>query len=299
MGVVKLADYRHNPVQPQEATSMGYVSIHRQFMDSRLYKDSQAVHLWLHLILKANHDEATVNTDIGPVTVGRGQMITGRPTLVSETFIPDNKVRSLLRTFESKGMLNISSMGKKFSLLTIVKYDEFQAKNCPTVVQRLSNETTSNDAALSGDCPTVVQRLSINNKYLNNNLLSKDSKYVAAAEEKYSEKTPRLSCEEVWQALKECVPDARGWNALTPKRRTLIQKFWREAKPIARQFGDAEQFGMTAFRQYLDYLHTSCRWMFEQRHDQKTGKTWQKRNYEYILNSELYAQVREGERDDR
>ncbi len=29
MGVVKLADYRHNPVQHQEASSMGYVSIHR------------------------------------------------------------------------------------------------------------------------------------------------------------------------------------------------------------------------------------------------------------------------------
>ncbi|SQN44180.1 replication protein O [Escherichia coli] len=45
---------------------MGYVSIHRQFMDSRLYKDSQAVHLWLHLILKANHESTVVNTDIGP-----------------------------------------------------------------------------------------------------------------------------------------------------------------------------------------------------------------------------------------
>ncbi|MEH4891087.1 DNA replication protein, partial [Escherichia coli] len=160
MGVVKLADYRHNPVQHQEASSMGYVSIHRQFMDSRLYKDSQAVHLWLHLILKANHESTVVNTDIGPITVDRGQMITGRPSLVRETFIPDNKVRSLLRTFESKGMLNICSMGKKFSLFTIVKYDDFQAKNCPTVVQRLSNANTSNGAALSGDCPTVVQRLS-------------------------------------------------------------------------------------------------------------------------------------------
>lgn len=76
MGVVKLADYRHNPVQHQEASSMGYVSIHRQFMDSRLYKDSQAVHLWLHLILKANHESTVVNTDIGPITVDRGQMIT-------------------------------------------------------------------------------------------------------------------------------------------------------------------------------------------------------------------------------
>lgn len=277
---------------------MGYVSIHRQFMDSRLYKDSQAVHLWLHLILKANHDDAVVNTDIGPVTVGRGQMLTGRPTLVSETFIPDNKVRSLLRSFEAKGMLHISSMGKKFSLLTIVKYDDFQAKNCPTVVQRLSNGNPSDDAPLSEDCPTVVQRLSINNKSLNN-LLPKGSKYVAPAEEKQAEKSNRISCEEIWNALRECVPDARGWNAITPKRRQLIQKFWREAKPIAKQFGDAEPFGMTAFRQYLSYLHTSCRWMFESRSDQKTGKTWQKRNYEFILNSELYAQVREGDRDDR
>lgn len=277
---------------------MGYVSIHRQFMDSRLYKDSQAVHLWLHLILKANHDDAVVNTDIGPVTVGRGQMLTGRPTLVSETFIPDNKVRSLLRSFEAKGMLHISSMGKKFSLLTIVKYDDFQAKNCPTVVQRLSNGNPSNDAPLSEDCPTVVQRLSINNKSLNN-LLPKGSKYVAPAEEKTADKANRLSCEEVWNTLKECVPDARGWNAITPKRRQLIQKFWREARPIAKQLGDTEPFGMPAFRQYLNYLHTSCRWMFESRSDQKTGKTWQKRNYEFILNSELYAQVREGERDDR
>ncbi|HIE1319139.1 TPA: hypothetical protein ACXJR4_006134, partial [Pseudomonas aeruginosa] len=268
-------------------------------MDSRLYKDSQAVHLWLHLILKANHESAIVNTDIGPVSVDRGQMLTGRPTLVSETFIPDNKVRSLLRTFEAKGMLNISSMGKKFSLLTIVKYDDFQAKNCPTVVQRLSNENTSVDAPLSDDCPAVVQRLSINNKYLNNNLLPKGSKYVAASDENLSGKTQRLSCEEVWQAMKECVPDARGWNTLTPKRRTLIQKFWREVKPIAKQLGDTEPFGMQAFRQYLEYIHASCRWMFESRPDQKTGKTWQKRNYEFILNSELYAQVREGERDDR
>lgn len=277
---------------------MGYVSIHRQFMDSRLYKDSQAVHLWLHLILKANHDDAVVNTDIGPVTVGRGQMLTGRPTLVSETFIPDNKVRSLLRSFEAKGMLHISSMGKKFSLLTIVKYDDFQAKNCPTVVQRLSNGNPSNDAPLSEDCPTVVQRLSINNKSLNN-LLPKGSKYVAPDEEKQAEKANRLSCEEVWNALKECVPDARGWNAITPKRRQLIQKFWREVRPIAKQLGDTEPFGMAAFRQYLNYLHTSCRWMFESRPDQKTGKIWQKRNYEFILNSELYAQVREGDRDDR
>lgn len=146
----------------------GFALIHRQFMDSKLYKDSQAVHLWIHLILKANHADEPVETEFGVITVRRGQMITGRPTLVMETFIPDNKVRSLLRTFETKGMIKTESKGRKFSLLTIVKYDDFQSLNCPTVVQRMSNDNPSNNQPLSADCPTAVQGLSINN----NNILN-------------------------------------------------------------------------------------------------------------------------------
>lgn len=296
MGVVKLADYRHIPVQPQEATSMGYVSIHRQFMDSRLYKDSQAVHLWLHLILKANHVEVTVNTDIGPVTVGRGQMLTGRPTLVSETFIPDNKVRSLLRTFESKGMLNITSMGKKFSLLTIVKYDDFQSQNCPTVVQQLSNANTSNDAPLSCDCPTNVQRLSINNNITNNSLTN--VRESASAGKSQAEKKPKISCEEVFQALREELPEARGWKFIDDRRRNLIRTFWAKANKIARGLDDGNPLTIEGFRDYLKYIRENCRWMLEDRPDNKSGKTWRRKNFEAFLSDKLYLEVREGDRDD-
>ncbi|HHW3994812.1 TPA: DNA replication protein [Klebsiella pneumoniae] len=296
MGVVKLADYRHIPVQPQEETSMGYVSIHRQFMDSRLYKDSQAVHLWLHLILKANHVEVTVNTDIGPVTVGRGQMLTGRPTLVSETFIPDNKVRSLLRTFESKGMLNITSMGKKFSLLTIVKYDDFQSQNCPTVVQWLSNANTSNDAPLSGDCPTNVQRLSINNNITNNSLTN--VRESASAGKSQAEKKPKISCEEVFQALREELPEARGWKFIDDRRRNLIRTFWAKANKIARGLDDGKPLTIEGFRDYLKYIRENCRWMLEDRPDNKSGKTWRRKNFEAFLSDKLYLEVREGDRDD-
>lgn len=295
MGVVKLADYRHIPVQPQEATSMGYVSIHRQFMDSRLYKDSQAVHLWLHLILKANHVEVTVNTDIGPVTVGRGQMLTGRPTLVSETFIPDNKVRSLLRTFESKGMLNITSMGKKFSLLTIVKYDDFQSQNCPTVVQRLSNANTSNDAPLSGDCPTNVQRLSINNNITNNSLTN--VREGASSSEIQDQKKPSLSCEQVVDVYRRILPEAQGINILTDKRRNLIRTFWQKASKVTRQL-DGHPFTLNDWEVYLSYIATNCRWMLENRPDQRTGKTWRKKSLEFFLNVDVYAKTREGACDD-
>ncbi|MBS8593139.1 DNA replication protein [Escherichia coli] len=318
MGVVKLADYRHNPVQHQEASSMGYVSIHRQFMDSRLYKDSQAVHLWLHLILKANHESTVVNTDIGPITVDRGQMITGRPSLVRETFIPDNKVRSLLRTFESKGMLNICSMGKKFSLFTIVKYDDFQAKNCPTVVQRLSNANTSNGAALSGDCPTVVQRLSnantsngaalsgdcptvvqrlsINNNI--NNISNTDVLESTAADKKSDKKKPSVSCQDVVDAYHEILPEAPKIRALNDKRKNQIRTFWRKAGVITRQL-DGHGFTMQDWRNYLSYVGENCRWMFEERPNHQRGTVWHKKGFDFLLNDNTYLKVREGEHDDR
>ncbi|GDP18205.1 DNA replication protein [Escherichia coli] len=287
-------------------------------MDSRLYKDSQAVHLWLHLILKANHESTVVNTDIGPITVDRGQMITGRPSLVRETFIPDNKVRSLLRTFESKGMLNICSMGKKFSLFTIVKYDDFQAKSCPTVVQRLSNANPSNGAALSGDCPTVVQRLSnanpsngaalsgdcptvvqrlsINNNI--NNISNTDVLESTAADKKSDKKKPSVSCQDVVDAYHEILPEAPKIRALNDKRKNQIRTFWRKAGVITRQL-DGHGFTMQDWRNYLSYVGENCRWMFEERPNHQRGTVWHKKGFDFLLNDNTYLKVREGEHDDR
>lgn len=283
--------------QPRTQGGKGFALLHRKIMDVPFYKDPEAAHLWIHLLLRANHEQTVVSTDVGNVTCERGEFITGRNALASETGLSADRVKALLRKFQNLGMITTKS-NNRFTVLRVVKYDEYQSNFCPADVQPLSSSRPVIPTDSSELCPADVQPVSTDNNILNN-LLPNGSKYVATTKEKTPEKTNRLSCEEVWNTLRECVPDARGWNAITPKRRQLIQKFWREAKPIAKQFGDAEPFGMTAFRQYLNYLHTSCRWMFESRSDQKTGKTWQKRNYEFILNSDLYAQVREGDRDDR
>ena len=282
------------PVTPEQS-GKGFALIHRQFMDSRLYRDSQAVHLWLHLILKANHTDEEVNTDIGMMIVRRGQMITGRPTLVSETFIPDNKVKSLLRTFESKGMINIESKGRKFSLISIVKYDDFQSQNCPTDVQQMSNANTSKNAPLSDVCPTDVQRLSINNN-ITNNSLSKDKESVVAAG-KPEQKKPSHSCQDVIDAYHRILPECPSVRALSDKRKNLIKTFWVKAGKITRQLDNAP-FSMKAWEDYLAYISVSCRWMLGDRPDAKTGKTWRCKNIDYLLSDEVYLKVREGNSDD-
>ncbi len=299
MGVVrKLSDYRQQErhVETPEATGKGFALIHRQFMDSKLYKDSQAVHLWLHLILKANYSPAVVKTDVGEMMVGRGQLITGRPTLVAETFIPDNKVKSLLRSFESKGMLKIEAMGRKFSLITILKYDDFQAQNCPTDVQRMSNANTSENAALRDDCPTDVQRLSINNN-INNNSLGKPNESASASEKSEKQKSA-ISCQDVIDAYHEILPEAKSVRALTEKRRSSIKTFWRKAGAVTRQL-DGHGFTMDDWRKYLSYVRDNCRWMFEERQNQQRGTVWHKKGFDFLLNDNVYLKVREGDHDDR
>ncbi|MDP8748804.1 DNA replication protein [Serratia marcescens] len=299
MGVVrKLSDYRQQErhVETPEAAGKGFALIHRQFMDSKLYKDSQAVHLWLHLILKANYSPAVVKTDVGEMMVGKGQLITGRPTLVSETFIPDNKVKSLLRSFESKGMLKIEAMGRKFSLITILKYDDFQAQNCPTDVQRLSNANASENAALRDDCPTDVQRLSINNN-INNNSLGKPNESASASEKSEKQKSA-ISCQDVIDAYHEILPEAKSVRALTEKRRSSIKTFWRKAGVVTRQL-DGHGFTMDDWRKYLSYVRDNCRWMFEERQNQQRGTVWHKKGFDFLLNDNVYLKVREGDHDDR
>ncbi|WP_421930450.1 hypothetical protein [Morganella morganii] len=245
------------PVTPEQS-GKGFALIHRQFMDSRLYKDSQAVHLWLHLILKANHTDEEVNTDIGMMIVRRGQMITGRPTLVSETFIPDNKVKSLLRTFESKGMINIESKGRKFSLISIVKYDDFQSQNCPTDVQQMSNANTSKNAPLSDVCPTDVQRLSINNNnILNTNVfndrprISKSSPRKAKPEaavsspkgDKWGTADDLKAAQWIFQLITRISPSAKtpNWSGWANDVRLMREQDDRTHSDICQMFKFANQ----------------------------------------------------------
>ncbi|HIC2887032.1 TPA: hypothetical protein ACW0T4_003717 [Morganella morganii] len=227
-------------------------------MDSRLYRDSQAVHLWLHLILKANHTDEEVNTDIGMMIVRRGQMITGRPTLVSETFIPDNKVKSLLRTFESKGMINIEPKGRKFSLISIVKYDDFQSQNCPTDVQQMSNANTGKNAPLSDVCPTDVQRLSINNNnILNTNVfndrprISKSSPRKAKPEaavsspkgDKWGTADDLKAAQWIFQLITRISPSAKtpNWSGWANDVRLMREQDNRTHSDICQMFKFANQ----------------------------------------------------------
>ncbi|WJZ70043.1 replication protein O [Pantoea phage PA-1] len=288
-------DYKQQDAKP--SLDKGFALFHRKVMDCGFYKDSQAVHLWFHLVMKATHKPIVSTTEFGDIRLERGQCITGRHKLASETGISPDRIQYLLRKFVSMDMISAES-NRKFTVISIVKYDEYQADFLPTDYQQITNANPHGTSGSTVVVPTDSQQITTYNELLNNNSISKDIE-CATSGKKSVEQKQRISCEEVWQCLKEELPEARGWRVLDEDRRNMIRRFWAKANKIARQFDNGEPLTMEGFRSYLQYISANCRWMLEDRPDNRTGKTWRRMKFDSFLSEKLYRDVREGDKDDR
>ena len=280
--------------KPRTNDGKGFALLHRKIMDVPFYKDAEAAHLWVHLLLRANHEQTLVSTDVGDVICERGEFITGRNTLAMETDLTADRVKSLLRKFQNLGMITTKS-NNRFTVLKVVKYDEYQSNFCPADVQPVSSANAVVPMPAEMECPADVQPVSTDNNILNNSLTN--VRECASAAEKPEQKKPSLSCEQVVEVYHRVLPEAQSIRILTDKRRALIRTFWQKAGKVTQQL-DGHKFTLSDWESYLSYIATNCRWMLENRPDQRTGRTWRRKALEYFLNVDVYAKTREGACDD-
>ncbi|MGL9721607.1 DNA replication protein [Symbiopectobacterium sp.] len=297
MSVVSLAEAREAR-RSQESPftgGKGYALLHRKIMELPFYRtDSEAVHLWVHIILSANHAPVVVPTEFGETLLRRGEFITGRNKLELETGVTDSRIKYLLNKFEKMGMITRIS-NKKFTRIFVVKYDDYQPNFVPTECQQSADAKPQPERASEEVVPTECQQSATDNE-LNNNSLDKSNECASAAENQESKK-PSLSCQDVVDAYHEILPEAPSIRLLSEKRKNLIRTFWKKAGVITRKL-DNKPFTIEAWREYLGYISLNCRWMLESRPNQKTGTTWRKRDFEFYLNDNTYLKVREGGHDD-
>ncbi|MBE8001057.1 DNA replication protein [Escherichia coli] len=260
--------------QPHQSSGNGYALLHRKIMDVPFYKDAEAAHLWVHLILKAKHTPEYVMTDAGEILVGRGKLLGGRNSLAFETGLKPDRVQYLLRKFKKLGMIDWVSHGK-FSVFSVEKYDDYQSNFVPADYQQITTD-----------------------KEYNNIISNTDVLESTAADKKSDKKKPSVSCQDVVDAYHEILPEAPKIRALNDKRKNQIRTFWRKAGVITRQL-DGHGFTMQDWRNYLSYVGENCRWMFEERPNHQRGTVWHKKGFDFLLNDNTYLKVREGEHDDR
>ncbi|END1860841.1 DNA replication protein [Escherichia coli] len=260
--------------QPHQSSGKGYALLHRKIMDVPFYKDAEAAHLWVHLILKAKHTPEYVMTDAGEILVGRGKLLGGRNSLAFETGLKPDRVQYLLRKFKKLGMIDWVSHGK-FSVFSVEKYDDYQSNFVPADYQQITTD-----------------------KEYNNIISNTDVLESATADKKSDKKKPSVSCQDVVDSYHEILPEAPRIRALNDKRKNQIRTFWRKAGVITRQL-DGHGFTMQDWRNYLSYVGENCRWMFEERPNHQRGTVWHKKGFDFLLNDNTYLKVREGEHDDR
>ena len=123
----------------------GYIKIYRKFMDTSIYFNSQAVHLFLHLLLKANYKDRKIIFNNQTVELKSGQFITGRKTLAEETSINESKIYRLLDVFSSEGLIE-QQTNRQYSIVTILNWNEYQESE-----QRMNNERTTDEQRMNTD----------------------------------------------------------------------------------------------------------------------------------------------------
>ena len=100
----------------------GYIKLYRQVMKWEWYDDANTFRLFMHLLLKANYEDAQWRG----LTIKRGQLFTSIGHLSHELKISDKAIRTALdkliktKEVERKGASN-------GTMITICKYDSYQS----------------------------------------------------------------------------------------------------------------------------------------------------------------------------
>ena len=110
-----------------------FVKLNRRFMEWRWYHDPAMTHLFTHLIMRANYSDA----DWQETTVRRGQLVTSRHALAMETGLTEKVVRRCLHQLAKTGEIRTEST-HHYSLITVIKYAEYQGDGAPMGQQKTS-----------------------------------------------------------------------------------------------------------------------------------------------------------------
>ena len=154
---------------------MSFIKLHRELLDWEWFRDSKMVHLFLILLLKANHED---NNWRG-IKIKRGQLVTGLHSLSSQSGISTQSIRTCIKRLKSTNEITIKSTNK-YSIITICNYNKYQEKLTSYSTGKLTNEqqATNNQSTTNKNIRSIR---SIRNK----DNINVDSSTSLNAEEKY------------------------------------------------------------------------------------------------------------------
>lgn len=123
-------------------TKQGWVRFYRKSMDSTVWKNPIIWFVWSWCMLKANHEDNTFPFNGTDITVKKGSFIASLSPKELTHALSTQNIRTAFNYLKSTGRITIES-NNKFSLITIVKWSDYQVDN------RLPNKPVTNEQQTS------------------------------------------------------------------------------------------------------------------------------------------------------
>jgi len=132
--------------------SEGWIKIHRSMREWRWASEPNMVSLWVHLLINACWEDRNWKG----VSVKRGQVIFGRKEWAEKCGITEQSLRTCIERLKSTNEITIESTSK-YSIVTVVNYEEYQAKEEESTSQSTTT-STSNQPATNQQLTTSKER---------------------------------------------------------------------------------------------------------------------------------------------
>jgi len=150
--------------------SNGWIKIHRKFIEWQWFGNSECVHLFIYVLLKANHADKMWQGH----EVKRGQLITSIANLSVNTGISQRSIRTLLKKFQNTGEIEVKTTNK-FTLITLCKYE------CYQVVEEENDK--QNGTQPTNKRQTTDKQLTTNKNYKNDKNEKNEENNIPTLEE--------------------------------------------------------------------------------------------------------------------
>jgi len=139
---------------------MGWIQLHRKFIDWEWYDDINTKVLFIHCLLKANHTDKKWRG----IDIKRGDFLTSLNHLSSETGLSVRSIRTSLTRLESTGEVTRKATSK-MTQLTICKYDTYNnLKKSNDTVNDTNADSVTTSKRHSDDKQTTTTKNDNNKK---------------------------------------------------------------------------------------------------------------------------------------
>lgn len=116
----------------------GYILLHKSLTKWEWYADVATTRMFIDLLLHANFEPKQWRG----ITVNRGEQVTSLTRLSQRANLTFQQTRNTLNRLQSTGEITIKSTNK-YSVISIINYDDYQTNNTQTNKQTTRHSTTT------------------------------------------------------------------------------------------------------------------------------------------------------------